>query len=179
MGRPPKPTALKKAEGNPGKRRLAPVDLRTDPSAPAMPSWLEPDAKAIWRTEMPKLLALGITRKIDSVNFGVLCDSIARFRQASMRLAKLRREYKQKGEDPNNALLISYPSGAVQQNPLVGIINSEKLNIKRFAVEFGYSPAARSRLMIESGDGAGETYEDKLSQARPDLADEDDELTIQ
>jgi phage terminase small subunit len=48
-GRPPKPTALKVLEGNPGKRPLNQNEPKPEKKAPNCPSWLLPDAKKEWR----------------------------------------------------------------------------------------------------------------------------------
>jgi P27 family predicted phage terminase small subunit len=185
MGRPPKPTALKQNEGNPGKRRLGTVDLRSNPAAPKMPAWLDADGRKIWRREMPELLRLGVTRKVDAIAFASLCDSVAKLEQANRGLARRRAQLAEldpatgrRRGDPDEALVVTYPSGAIAQHPLLGIINTEKNNIKRFAVEFGYSPASRARLMVEAGGDIEASYEAKLAEARPDDYGEDDELTI-
>lgn len=47
-GRPPKPTAIKELEGNPGKRPLNKNEpKKPKQGAPKCPSWLEPDAKGM------------------------------------------------------------------------------------------------------------------------------------
>ena len=44
-GRKPKPTALKKLEGNPGKRKLNTKEPVPDKGMPDCPKWLLPEAK--------------------------------------------------------------------------------------------------------------------------------------
>ena len=52
-GRKPKPTAVKKLEGNPGKRKLNTKELVPAKGMPACPDWLMPEAKKngnAWRS---------------------------------------------------------------------------------------------------------------------------------
>lgn len=184
MPRPRKPTALKEAEGNPGKRRLGTVDIASDPAEPAIPLWLSAEARAIWRQEVPELMKLGILRKSDALLLGCLFDSVAKLAlaeselsaQAAQQAAKLKAE--KKGPSNRGALLMRYKSGALAHNPLIAIINREKENIRKFGTEFGMSAASRSRLMIDSGAPGPETLDDILAAVREDIPGEDEELTI-
>ena len=47
-GRKPKPTALKKPEGNPGKRKLNTKEPMPGKGMPDYPKWLLPEAKKEW-----------------------------------------------------------------------------------------------------------------------------------
>ena len=48
-GRKPKPTALKKLEGNPGKRKLNTKEPVPAKGMPEGPKWLLPEAKEEWK----------------------------------------------------------------------------------------------------------------------------------
>jgi P27 family predicted phage terminase small subunit len=43
-------------------------------------------------------------------------------------------------------MLLKTPSGYVQQNPLIGIVNSCTETVTRLSREFGLTPASRTRL---------------------------------
>ena len=58
-GRTPKPTALKKLEGNPGKRPLNELEPMPRVSMLRCPNWLEPEAKKEWRRLAPVLIDAG------------------------------------------------------------------------------------------------------------------------
>ena len=184
-GRPRKPDTLKEAEGNPGKRRLGGLDSKLDPATPRMPIWLTPFAKKVWRNLVPRLAKLGVLRAPDAELLGCLCDSLAMHSLAVGRLSKQMQDFQKgrtkdgKSKNPADALMIQYPSGAIGPNPVLAIINREKINIAKFGAEFGLSPTARARLLLEDQFSGEESYEDKLSAARPQDYDEDDELTIQ
>ena len=47
-GRKPKPTAVKKMEGNPGKRKLNTKEPVPAKGMPVCPDWLMPEAKKEW-----------------------------------------------------------------------------------------------------------------------------------
>ena len=54
-GRKPKPTALKKLEGNPGKRKLNTKKPVPGKGMPNCPKWLLPEAKKEWERLCVKL----------------------------------------------------------------------------------------------------------------------------
>ena len=54
-GRKPKPTALKKLEGNPGKRKLNTKEPVPDKGMPDCPKWLLPETKEEWKRLCQKL----------------------------------------------------------------------------------------------------------------------------
>ena len=54
-GRKPKPTAPKKLEGNPGKRKLNTKEPVPEKGMPDCPKWLLPEAKEEWRRLCQKL----------------------------------------------------------------------------------------------------------------------------
>jgi P27 family predicted phage terminase small subunit len=178
-GRKGKPTALKEAEGNPGKRKLSTVDLSSSPAIPKCPSWLDPAARAIWREQAAALFKLGIIRHVDQIVLANLCDSVATLKSAKKRLARARAEYRNAGKDPDEVLVYKTPGGCYIQNPLIGIINREKLNVQRMASEFGMTPAARARLMVDDGippNDPDADYESSLDAPRGGF--DDDELVM-
>lgn len=63
-GRPPKPTAVKELEGNPGKRPLNKNEPKPKQIAPKCPSWLEPDAKKEWRRLSKELETMGLLTQV-------------------------------------------------------------------------------------------------------------------
>ena len=162
-GPPPKPTAIKAAEGNPGKRRLNQAELSEAPQAPACPDWLDERGRQLWNTLVPELMKLGVLRPLDQVQLASLCDAYSILRTAREAMAKLPGEAR---------LLVKTPNGAIQQNPLLSIVNGQKQIISRLAAEFGLTPAARVRLLRESppSEGDGPTLEEILApdQARAD-----------
>ena len=64
-GRKPKPTALKKLEGNPGKRKLNTKEPMPGKGMPDCPKWLLPEAKKEWERLCVKLSEIGVLTEID------------------------------------------------------------------------------------------------------------------
>ena len=108
-GPPPKPTAIKAAEGNPGKRRLNQAELSEPPQAPACPKWLDEGARQLWHTLVPELMELGVLRELDQVQLASLCDAYSTMIAAREAMAKL---------SGDGRMLVKTPNGAIQQNLL-------------------------------------------------------------
>ena len=68
-GRKPKPTALKKLEGNPGKRKLNTKEPVPEKGMPDCPKWLLPEAKEEWKRLCQKLSEMGVLTEIDMAAF--------------------------------------------------------------------------------------------------------------
>ena len=151
-GPPPKPTAIKAAEGNPGKRRLNRCELDQEPQAPSCPRWLDARARREFHKLVDELKRLRVLREVDEILLASLCDAYSTLVAAREALDKL----------PADArLLVKTPNGAVQQNPLLSIINAQKQILGRLAAEFGLSPSARARLTLEE---SGEDPHDALER---------------
>ena len=113
-GPPRKPTALKVAEGNPGKRRLNEPELLMEPEAPEPPIWLEAGGRVIWDGLVPDLVRLGLLQKVDQIQLANLCDACSIMIVARAAMVALPIEAQ---------MLVKTPNGSIQQNPLIGIIN--------------------------------------------------------
>src|SRR5213082_2440861 len=86
-GRRPKPTAQKKLEGNPGKRKLNDREPKFANTAPARPDdmLLDELEREIWRRELPLLLSSKVLTEADG-------HCLARFCVLKARLIRNRRE---------------------------------------------------------------------------------------
>lgn len=81
-GRKPKPTAVKKLEGNPGKRKLNTKEPVPGKGMPDCPKWLLPDAREEWKRLSEKLNQMGVLTEIDRSAFAAYCQSYARWKEA-------------------------------------------------------------------------------------------------
>ena len=129
--RRPKPKALKLLEG--GKIRKA----RGVPSPklvnPPPPATLTADGKKEWKRVAPKLYELGLLSELDLSALLLYCSAFARVKLAEEQLAK-------------GGYVIVTQSGYKQQSPWVGIMNRATKALNDAALEFGMSPASRSRV---------------------------------
>ena len=136
-GRKPKPTAIKKLEGVPGKRKLNEREPQPAGNAPACPKWLEPDAKKEWRRLVRELEQLGVLTEIDMTAFASYCQAYARWKEAETFISE-------------HSSVVRTPSGYLQQVPQVSIAQSYLKVMNRLAEQFGLTPAARSRIFAET-----------------------------
>lgn len=93
-GRKPKPTALKKLEGNPGKRPLNELEPLPQVTMLRCPNWLEPEARKEWRRLAPVLIGAGILTGADAVPFAGYCQAYARWKEAEQEVTKLGMVYR-------------------------------------------------------------------------------------
>jgi P27 family predicted phage terminase small subunit len=87
-GRPPKPTALKVLNGNPGKRPLNKFEPKPKPILPKCPAWLDPAAKKEWRRVVPELERIGMLTCVDGAALGGYCQSYGRWVAAEQFIQK-------------------------------------------------------------------------------------------
>lgn len=147
-GRRPLPTAVKKLRGNPGKRKPNPDEPLPASGVPEIPAGLSDVATAEWKAITPALERLGVLASIDGKALAAYCECYATWRQAAEEVAA-------KGiiiEEPivggpiEDREVIGYK---YKRNPAVTIANDAMKLMKSFLIEFGLTPASRSRLRIE------------------------------
>lgn len=143
QGRKPKPTALKKLEGNPGKRALNKKEPKPESAIPDCPSHLKDAAREEWDRVTKELHALGLVTKIDRAALAVCCSAWADYVKACSKLEK-------EGE------VIVSDKGGMYQNPWMAIKKRSMEQIAKFYAEFGMTPSARSRLKVETPDSEEE-----------------------
>lgn len=82
-GRPPKPTALKLLQGNPGKRKLN-MDEPKPPPGAEPPGYIKLNLEALaeWKVISAKLLRLGLLTEVDDNALATLCVLEVKFRSA-------------------------------------------------------------------------------------------------
>jgi len=80
-GRPPKPAAIKRAEGNPGRRPI-PVEPDVSDKKPRCPSYLRGEAKKEWRRVVDDLHQAGIIMEVDRTVLALYCNALAQYLEA-------------------------------------------------------------------------------------------------
>jgi P27 family predicted phage terminase small subunit len=136
-----KPLKLKILSGNPGKRSSGGVKTFAR-GTPNCPTWLGKEAKAEWRRIMPELEAAGVTSKVDRAALAAYCQAWAEFHEATVILEQEGRIIEQvhatsKGEVIGTRKVI---------HPAVRMQRDASGRVKNYLVEFGLSPASRSRI---------------------------------
>lgn len=136
-GRKNKPSALKKLEGNPGKRALNEKEPKPESAIPECPAHLTGEARKEWNRITKELHALGILTKIDRAALAAYCMAWLDFVYASKMVDE-------EGE------VVTSEKGGKYQNPWVGIKNTAMDRLVRIAAEFGMTPASRTRIKVET-----------------------------
>ena len=137
-GRKPKPSAIKRLEGNPGKRALNEREPVPQKKAPKCPLWLEVEAKKEWRRTARQLEELGILTEVDMAAFAGYCQAYARWKDAEDFISR-------------HGTIVKTPSGYWQQVPQVSIAQTYLKIMNKFAEQFGLTPSSRSRIIASDG----------------------------
>ncbi len=106
-GRKPKPTHLKLLEGNPGKRRINPVEPKPEVRVPTCPAHLNPSAKAEWKRLAREMHVLRIISDLDRAALAAYCQAYGRWVEAERKLK----------ETP---MLLKLPSGISSNRSYIG-----------------------------------------------------------
>ena len=153
-GRPPKSTAVKIAEGNPGKRRLNTNEPTPERGIPPKPTALGAVASKEWDRITPMLFELGLLTAVDGAALAAYCANFQRWHEAETLIKA-------------SGLVIEAERGPVR-NPAVGIANESMAQMHKFLVEFGLTPASRIRL-IAIPSAAKDGGDDELKKPKPIL----------
>ena len=134
-GRKPQPTALRRANGNPGKRAWNHAEPVPPEGLPDCPPHLSELAQAEWARIAWDLHVTGVLTTVDRAALAAYCQCYGRWAEAEEKLR----------ESPT---LIRTPSGYVQQNPWLSVANKQLELMGRYMAELGITPASRSRIAI-------------------------------
>lgn len=132
-GGKPKPTALRRLEGNPGKRGYNHAEPVVPDGVPGCPEHLGDVAREEWHRLVLVLHKMGVVTLIDRAALAAYCQCYGRWVEAEERLKA-------------TPLLMKTPSGYVQQSPWLSVSNRQLELMGRFMSELGITPAARSRV---------------------------------
>lgn len=140
-GRRPKPTAAKRAAGNPGKRKLNASEPQPPSGAPEPPSELSPLARVEWERIAPDLLAMGVLSRVDVAALAAYCECYARWWKAEKQVRR-------------HGAVIRTPNGCPIQSPHLGVANKALDQMRKFLIEFGMTPSSRSKVTAQKPDAA-------------------------
>ena len=138
-GRRPKPTAIKKLAGNPGKRSLNDQEPKPRPADVKMPRGVLPKhGQKLWRGLAARLVELGVLTEVDLPAFEAMCLHYALARQAL--------------EEVEEHGLTIQEEGKTKKNPAMQAFRENMTAYKSLLVEFGLTPSSRSRIVAEVAD---------------------------
>ena len=136
-GRKPKPSAIRRIDGNPGKRGYNALEPVPPDGLPSPPRHLSGEALDEWDRLAVPLHQMGVLTIADRAAFAAYCQAYGRWAEAEERLR-------------TTPVLIRMPSGYVQQSPWLSIANKQSELMGRYMVELGLTPAARSRVIVDA-----------------------------
>lgn len=157
-GRKPKPSHMKVVTGNPGRRPLNENEPKPEIKIPTCPGHLTSSARTEWRRISRELESLELLSQIDRAALAAYCQAYGRWVEAENGLKRLeaqaRQDFKAAKERGDETAILK--SGMTQktgngieiQHPLIGIANSALDLMRKFLVEFGMTPSARSRISV-------------------------------
>lgn len=149
-GRRPKPTHLKVVSGNPGKRALNKKEPKPKREAPSCPAHLSDNGKVAWGKLCVLLDRMGVLTEADSMALERLCDTYAEILECRDLIAKTGRTYtsvRSSGSEDDSSEQV-----LVKANPAVAMLADADRRFKSYLVEFGLTPAARSKVQVAKDD---------------------------
>jgi P27 family predicted phage terminase small subunit len=153
-GRKAKPTALKLIQGTHRKDRAVANEPKPKASArvPAPPGELGKMAKNEWRRIAKELHAMGVLTRIDTKGLANYCQAYddmltARGLLHAWNLA-----------NPDSINVVKSMTGNIKTHPYLSQMREARIDMMRFAAEFGLTPSSRSRVSAKAPD-AGDGWE--------------------
>ena len=143
-GRRPTPTALKLVTGNPGKRAVNKKEPKPEAKAPACPSHLDAKGKATWKKLCALLGGMGVLTEADGLALERLVDCYSDILECRKLIERDGRTYTTLDQNSNTL---------IKNNPAVNQLRAADSQFKSYLVEFGLTPAARTKVNVDLPDG--------------------------
>lgn len=148
---PRKPTKLKVIQGTYRADRAAPREPQPEPCVPDVPSHLSVEAAAEWARISVELHKVGLLARIDRAALSAYCEAWSDWIDASKHCAnKIDADGK-----VSDRKVIKTTAGNFVENPYFSIKKRAMELMHKFAIEFGMTPASRTRIntLLDESDG--------------------------
>ena len=132
-GPKPTPTALRRLQGNPGKRSYNHAEPQPPEGVPDCPAHLNAAAHDEWDRLVHVLHDMGVVTAVDRAALAAYCQCYGRWVEAEEKLQ-------------TTPMLLKTATGYVQQSPWLSIANKQLELMGRYMTELGLTPASRSRI---------------------------------
>ncbi|MFP5513337.1 MAG: phage terminase small subunit P27 family [Alphaproteobacteria bacterium] len=142
-GRRPTPTHLKLVKGNPGKRGINKQEPQPRRALPSPPDHLSDAGRLTWGRLTVLLDRMGVLTEADAYALERLCEIYGEILECQEIIADEGRTY----ETRNEAGSIMY-----RARPEVAMLADADRRFKSYLVEFGLTPAARSKVKVADGE---------------------------
>jgi P27 family predicted phage terminase small subunit len=141
-GRRPTPTVLKLVKGNPGKRATNKKEPKPRRVIPSCPDHLSDSGKVAWGRLTVLLDRMGVLTEADSFALERLCDCYTDILECRDLIERDGRTYTTQSEGGT----------LIKTNPAVNQLRAADAQFKSYLIEFGLTPAARSKVNAEPPD---------------------------
>lgn len=145
MAPTPKPSALKKLQGTYRPDRAAADEMQPSQlaSIPAAPQELNPRGQEAWYVAVGELQKLGMLHAVDLPLLQAYCREVQRMHEADYYVRTQGTVLKAKNKGGSEYYL---------KNPWLGIYNDALAQANRLAMQFGFTPSARTRINAPKND---------------------------
>jgi P27 family predicted phage terminase small subunit len=168
-GRRPKPTALKVLEGNPGHRPLNDAEPLVPKGCPERPKGLSFVARREWNRITADLAEAGLLARTDGKALMGYCDAYSDWQEANRMCQK-----------HGISIQVMGAFGMVWRSaPWFNQKHLALKTMKTYLIEFGLTPASRSRLRVDKpkADPEGDALLDRdVAKQQKDAAQEDADM---
>lgn len=146
-GRIPKPKAINDLKGDSHKRRRHLAEPEPSKDKPVCPEYLDEVGRAEWHSVTTQLESMGLLSKTDSTALELYAGAYSRYRQAE---AKVRDGLGvMLGKDTDFPMITAYQT----------IMNQSLEVCRKLLIEFGLTPAARSRIAVPAVQQSATSWE--------------------
>lgn len=135
-GRKPKPTAIKKMSGNPGKRALNKREPEYPELGAAPPDFLDEYGKREWLRVFALIENNGVVKASDAALLAAYCGAFSDF----ARLSEL---------SQGKGFVIKAQNGCPMMSPLFTALSKARNDMARLMSELGFTPVSRSRVIAD------------------------------
>ncbi|MBF4207501.1 phage terminase small subunit P27 family [Pseudomonas donghuensis] len=139
-GRRPTPTELKLVRGNPGKRPINKNEPQPAKRIPSAPGHLSSEGQVAWGRLTVLLDRMGVLTEADGFALERLCDCYAEILALRDLVETQGRTYETTSTQGELVL---------KANPAVAMLADVDRRFKSYLVEFGLTPAARSKVQVK------------------------------
>jgi len=136
-GRPPKPTSLRKLQGNPGKRAFNEREPTPPIGMPKPPRWLNAKGRRFWREIAPVLEGMRVITVADREALALLCDALAEYEAMRKVIGEQGATYEAVAQSGDLM---------VRMRPEVRIAADAWRRASTMLQQFGLTPSARAKV---------------------------------
>lgn len=154
----PEPAATRPKQAAKSRKPRASLPS-AEPAAPVSvpcPDWLDADAKKVWAQITPILEEMGVMTSADSNALARYCQLFARWKRAEQFIQQYGETYPVKSGNGTVKCFFQWPQVTIAQKLAITLTKLEH--------EFGLTPAARSRIEVQSNAEMSEEQEKLVQQ---------------